>query len=250
MTIKAVIQLLQDSKSSHEYISALTASLFEAVESGPSVLIEKTPSNLYSLLNFLDGSPNRRGIAIVRNPLDILSSLTNRGLPLFRAMAMWTVETALALSVRDMPGGLVVRYEDLVENPEEMDKTLLSFIGMSPALCRDSQPLTMDWPTSWRNSPLKDVTTISVGHGLSELDAIDRKVFAKLTLMDFPGNRLDSLIGESAQKIATALGYQIDTEDISDENRVKLRRSNLIARSLTEGPRIGRSCFYDRLVTS
>jgi hypothetical protein len=250
LTVEEVIQLLIKSKSGHEYMTTLTASLFAAVKHGPSILIEKTPSNLYALPNFLDGTPNRRGIAIVRDPLDLVSSLVNRGVPLFRAMAMWTVEAALALIVRDKPGGFVIRYEDLVGNPEQMDKTLLSYIGMAPApRNNDSPPLLEDWPASWRNSPLKDVSTVSVGRGLNELDAIDRKVFGSLTLKDFPGDGLDNFIGRSAQQIATSFGYQIDPEVIPDEDRVKLRMNNLVAYSLATDPRIGRSCFYDRSVT-
>jgi len=248
--INDVISLLQASKSSKHYLMNFLMSFFATSQPSARVLVEKTPSNIYALPDFLDGAPGRYGIAVVRDPIDLVSSLTNRGLPLFRAMAMWVVEAALALLIRDKLGGFVVRYEDFVRDPIETEKSLLATIGMPHGARHDSFPTSVDnWPSSWRSSPLRDVSAISIARGLHELDILDRMVFSNLVIKDFPGSRLDTFIGESAETIAKELGYQIGPEQIPDANRVRMRLRNLMERSLNTEPRIGRSNFYDRLVT-
>jgi tetratricopeptide (TPR) repeat protein len=249
LSAKDISRLIQASTSEKEYLSNLALVLSVETRYCSDVIIEKTPSNIYALPSFLDGTPRRRGIVIVRDPIDMVSSLISRGLPIFRAMALWTVEAALALVIRDKEGGILVRYEDFVYNPVETEDRILELIGMpsapSAGSCRGS---ISAWPMSWRSSPLQDVSRRSVERGLNEFDDIDRMVFSNLAIMDFPGHTLNNFFGVTAETISAALGYQIAPESNPDEKRVRIRLQGLKSRSVNTEPRIGRSNFYDGLV--
>lgn len=248
LELKDILRFVAKSDSGKTYVEGLNTLFLASSGIDYRVLFEKTPSNIYAMPSFLDDSPNRRGVVIVRNPIDLVSSLISRGLPLFRAMAMWTVESAMALVVREKRGGMVIKYEDLVANPGQVESDIISEIGMTTdSSSRETSQFIDNWPTSWRASPVKDVVSVSVGRGKTEFDTIDRTIFADLRLVDYPSIELENIIGQTAQEIAESLGYSIMPRNRPNKQRIQSRYNQLISRSLATDPIIGRSNFYDKL---
>jgi len=100
-------------------------------ETNKTVWLEKTPSNAFTLSLFLETFPQGKAIHIVRHPLDAISSLYNRGMSLYNAVAVYLLNTSKALAIRDNENSYLIRYEDLVNEPEDEMRKLLAFIGLA-----------------------------------------------------------------------------------------------------------------------
>ncbi len=248
MNLEDCINLLRLAKSGEEYVHTLVQ-VFSANEPRPpEVFFEKMPGNLYAMPYFLKCSNDFNGLCIVRDPLDVVSSLSARGLPLLRAMAIWTVEAAIALRVRCQSSGIIVRYEDFVSSPDTILSGIYSQIGVAPSQLKEESPMVRKWPQEWRSSPQDRLSTDSIGRGSHDLDNIDKAVFAGLTLRDYPGPLLDDYIGCTAEEFAGELGYSIYPSEKLSADRVKRRTEALRQRSVFTEPRAGRSNFYETIV--
>jgi hypothetical protein len=80
---------------------------------------EKTPANVLGFRHFHDHFPAPVIIHIVRHPLDTIGSLLSRGLPLFQAVSRYLFSTAYGLAARNLDCYVEVKYEHLVNSPEE-----------------------------------------------------------------------------------------------------------------------------------
>ncbi len=86
---------------------------------GKQFWAEKTPANVLGFRHFDHDFPAPRIIHIVRHPLDTIASLVSRGLPLFQAVSRYLFSTAFGLAARDLDSYVEIKYEHLVNSPEE-----------------------------------------------------------------------------------------------------------------------------------
>lgn len=80
---------------------------------------EKTPANVLGFRHFHHHFTDPVIVHIVRHPLDTIASLLSRGLPLFQAVSRYLYSTAYGLAARDLDSYVQIKYEHLVNSPEE-----------------------------------------------------------------------------------------------------------------------------------
>jgi hypothetical protein len=95
------------------------------------VWLEKSPSNTLAFDYFLSHFRDQRVIHTTRNPLDTIASLVSRGHNPFYAAGAYLINTAFALKVHSHPAYYLVRYEDLVHDPQTEVKALLRFLQLA-----------------------------------------------------------------------------------------------------------------------
>lgn len=91
--------------------------------------VEKTPTNIFALVHLHNALPSARFIIITRHPAMMLKSLRKRGFDPFSAAARWYFPNLIAASVIDNHQFLVVRYENLLNDPLSVCKEVFDFIG-------------------------------------------------------------------------------------------------------------------------
>lgn len=89
-----------------------------------AVWFEKTPQNINIASTFLDTFRLSYFIHIVRNPLYVIPSLLKRGFSLWIAIFTWLFDVANVMAITS-DRLVLVRYEDLVENPWLETKEIL-----------------------------------------------------------------------------------------------------------------------------
>lgn len=88
---------------------------------------EKTPVNCRAYSTFLDAHPGNRCVHLVRDGRDVVLSLMKRGFAMRSAVDRWVTDTASYLPLAESPRLLLMRFEDLVEDPAKELTKLLSF---------------------------------------------------------------------------------------------------------------------------
>ena len=128
--------------------------------------VEKTPSNAYCLIDFLqyfDG----KVIHIVRDPLDNIASMVNRGDSVYTAVCHYLLNNAFALRTKDHPAQLLVRYESLVSQPSKTVAAICDFLALKfeESMLESSQADAQSTSTmkGWEYDETADVGQASVG---------------------------------------------------------------------------------------
>lgn len=96
---------------------------------------EKTPINCRAYQPFLDAHPRNRCIHLVRDGRDVALSLMKRGFAMSSAVERWVRDSASYLPLKDDPRLLVVRFEDLVQDPA---KELTNIFGFAEVPIEDA----------------------------------------------------------------------------------------------------------------
>jgi hypothetical protein len=98
--------------------------------SSKSIWAEKSPCNLWGIEAFLGDSPAHRAIVMVRDGRDTICSLQKRDYHLLGACAAWLLETAVSVYLARHERVYLLKYEDLVKDPEaELDR-ICGFLGV------------------------------------------------------------------------------------------------------------------------
>lgn len=95
------------------------------------VFFEKTPENIHTASFFLSAFPEGQFVHIVRDPADVIASLTRRNIPIYVATATWLIDVAAAFELSGHPRFHTVHYEDLVRNPQRTVAELLEKLGIT-----------------------------------------------------------------------------------------------------------------------
>jgi hypothetical protein len=185
-----------------------------------SVWIEKTPPNLYAIPAFLAAIPGAKGIVMVRDGRDVVSSLRRRGFVLMTAIATWLTETMISVNLARDPRVLLVRYEDMVNAPVDTISTICDFIGVrfveeavthyTVATGRDFR-YSRDRDMSWKNNPFDGISTSSVGTWRKELESCELELLLSATLSvsaDF-ASILSSANTKTGYEVLADLGYEV-----------------------------------------
>jgi hypothetical protein len=88
------------------------------------VVFEKSPQNIHCARRYLDNTENYF-IHIVRNPVDVFLSLRKRGFSSGIALMTWMLDEAKALDLINNKRFILIKYEDLVENPFSITSGLI-----------------------------------------------------------------------------------------------------------------------------
>ncbi|MCU7890883.1 MAG: sulfotransferase [Candidatus Thiodiazotropha sp. (ex Ustalcina ferruginea)] len=124
---------------------------FLAARQGKAIPCEQTPRNIFYAGDLLQSYPNLRIVHIVRDPRDVLASQKNRwkrrrlggdNIPFseiirvwcnyhpYTISKLWARATRLALHYKAQERFYLLRFEDLVENPESEVQKMCGFLGL------------------------------------------------------------------------------------------------------------------------
>lgn len=92
------------------------------------IWFEKTPRNINCIGEFLRTFKNAYFIHIVRDPLYVYLSLLNRGFPKYVALTTWLVAVAKYFKYRNDKRIILVKYEELVEQPFKIVRDIIKLI--------------------------------------------------------------------------------------------------------------------------
>ncbi len=145
-------QAILENVEADDAVSAYEAFLrYETKQHEKSISCEQTPRYLFFLKEIIDVFPNARIINLVRDPRDVLFSQKNkwrrrflgaRNIPLreaFRAWAnyhpyiiakLWVAAVRTATEFENHPQVVSIRFEDLLQKPEDTVKQLCDICGI------------------------------------------------------------------------------------------------------------------------
>ncbi len=101
------------------------------------IVFEKTPENINCIGEYLHTFPESYFVHIVRNPLFVYYSLRNREFPHFIATLSWLVDIAQYIPYKDHPRVMLIRYEDLIEDPFNITLDIIKKILKTTNLTAD-----------------------------------------------------------------------------------------------------------------
>jgi len=89
------------------------------------VVFEKTPQNIICIEDFLEKFKDSYFIFLVRNPVFVYNSMRKRGFSNYISLITWYHETAKFYNFRNHPRVLLVKYEELVNEPFKITKDII-----------------------------------------------------------------------------------------------------------------------------
>lgn len=135
-------------------------SLMRAIETyGDSRPLEKTPRHLEYVESIFNCFPDTKIICILRDGRDAVESLvkaewTHSNQMKHAVYWSWCVRHAIKLKVKYLNNFYIVRYEDLLEEPESTLQMLCDFLGEpydSSLLCSSSSSIVVpSWESNWK----------------------------------------------------------------------------------------------------
>jgi len=143
--------------------------------------LEKTPPNIYCFPQIRDMFPDAQFIQIVRDARDSMVSYYRRTRDPFLTVGRWYYAMMAGLQYTDWDNFLVVRYEDLVANPEQTLRRVCKFLGEAYTdELLDVESPSVDKLSSWRSHQQGPVTNTSVGQYVDSLTDDVKSMFAQL----------------------------------------------------------------------
>lgn len=152
--------------------------------SGKRIIVEKTPANIFIYDDLARCWPEARYIFLRRHPADIVNSVITTGIcashqAAVELVAEWADRLDAVLAAA--PESLLVRYEDLTNDPEKTCRQLTTFLDVP----FDSRMLAYgdadhgaldagigDWGENIRSGRIKKVTEYSGARPVEEIVAI------------------------------------------------------------------------------
>jgi hypothetical protein len=157
---------------------------------------EKLPGNVNCISEFLAAYPEGKIIHLVRDGRDVAASFAKRHIPLAKAAEIWLYANTVALQWQDDPRFLLVRYEDLVNIPDETLQTIQKHLGVP---CEDLVTLRAKnayWHQiirsenenihqSWQHNPLlSPISASAVGSYHKKLTEGEMAAFCQFSIHD------------------------------------------------------------------
>lgn len=125
--------------------------------------IEKTPSNSLGFKYFLETYKDGKVVHLIRNPYDTVASFANRGFSPIIGAGMYVYNNAMALRCSDDNRYYLMKYEDLVADPEQEFEKLFKFLELDfnkyilfPSKKEDNGI------SEWSNQPNQPISTSAV----------------------------------------------------------------------------------------
>ncbi len=102
------------------------------LDAGKTRWVEKSVIHTFMVPKLLAARPRARLVLMVRDGRDVVASMKTRKYAftgLDDLIASWTLANAVMLEFRDRPGTILVRYEDLVRQPEVTLRRICDTLG-------------------------------------------------------------------------------------------------------------------------
>ena len=117
--------------SNHRSFSEFAREFYKPlmVKHKAKVWVEKSPSNAFTLDLFLEEFSNSKAIHIVRDPLDVIASLYNRGMTMYNATAVCLLNISKIMNISN-DNILTIKYESLVTHAAEVLSELCRFLDL------------------------------------------------------------------------------------------------------------------------
>lgn len=183
--------------------------------------VAKTPANAVGLDPFLAHFPKGKVIQTVRNPYDTIASLMARGINAYAATAYYVYNTAAATSNRPNPRYHEIRYEDLVQHPAPVIKTLLTFLDLKyePEILvaqheKRAEPTAMK---GWKHEETAAVKSSSIGR-FQELETTKKDLIkAAFSTFRISENYLKKrkISYVNGEELCEVLGYEYLPSDLT-----------------------------------
>jgi hypothetical protein len=123
-------ELVSQSISKEDFIQRFVERYLILRGKDPSgVLFEKTPQNINVIKQFLDFSSEHYFVSIIRHPELVIRSLIKRGFSEYVAASTWLLDVAQVYSNLNHPRLIILRYEELLENPYGIVASLIKRIS-------------------------------------------------------------------------------------------------------------------------
>lgn len=106
------------------------ALLGELAESGKSFFVEKTPKHIRCLDRIRTTIPDSKFIVMVRDGRDVAASFIRRTGSALPGVQRWLEDNRIAANEANADDVILVRYEDLVADPEAMLRTICDFLAL------------------------------------------------------------------------------------------------------------------------
>jgi hypothetical protein len=116
----------RDASERPEFIARFES---ELRDSGKARWVEKTPRHVLHLGEILAAFPNARIILMMRDGRDVACSIRDRVGDFETGINRWLDHNAAADPYRDRPEVRVLKYEDLVADPERELREICAFLG-------------------------------------------------------------------------------------------------------------------------
>jgi len=138
-----ISKVIHQSSSRSEFIEHFSAMILDRFQK--PLWVDKTSRNIHTADYFFSHFPEGKLIHVVRDPRDAIASLrthrkrklvngeiVNTGyiMPLSLCIDRWNLAAQDVLSHRDKPNFLEIKYEDLIQNPEQTIRKLCHFCGV------------------------------------------------------------------------------------------------------------------------
>jgi hypothetical protein len=117
-------------ESYRRYRLALEQFRQESAAAGCSLWVEKTPKHVRHLRFILNTAPDSRIVLICREPRDCVASLRRRYGRLGKALRRWLHDNGRVQRWSAHPRTFLLRYEDLVGDPQASLERLMPFLGV------------------------------------------------------------------------------------------------------------------------
>lgn len=209
-------------KESYGRFKAAVDQFWQAAETeAATVWVEKTPKHIRHLAFILSTAPDAKIVMITRDPRDTVASLKKRYGNFRKSLRRWQRDNALVQRWQTHRNTLVVRYEDLVQEPEHyLGNQIMPFLGLSfePAQLNYHQQ-HVSWyannpePNNLQalDSPGTTAPALT-SHEQHRNQQINQPLFKNIgsygTTLD---NREIAITTRSCRSLAAALGYPLES---------------------------------------
>lgn len=118
-------------QSYRRYRQALEGFWADTAAAAADIWVEKTPKHVRHLAFILNAAPSSRIVLISRDPRDCVASLKRRYGRFGKALRRWRHDNGRVLRWRAHPQVSLLRYEDLVQDPQATLEELMPRLGMA-----------------------------------------------------------------------------------------------------------------------
>jgi hypothetical protein len=173
--------------------------LSDTQRDGNLTVIEKTPRHVFRIPYIRKVYPDTRFIVMVRDPRDLVASITKRIGDFNGAIVRVRLDFEAVSKVKSHPDVLIIRYEDLVTNFVETLERISIHAGLK---FEESMLNYTDLKTAWF-----DVNAASETDGIGKSEHVTRRAWqVKQPLFDGRGRYEKELSPEQLEHIGRRLG--------------------------------------------
>lgn len=190
-----------------------------ARKEGCNSFIEKTPNNIFSLPHLHKTLNDTFFIMIVRHPVSVYDSLRRRKYTPFLAVTRWYFANLIVYAMSKKPRTMVVKYEDLTQDPATVIKDIFKFLSKTPPPQSSQEKRSGNgsiFIESWTKDPHGPIVAEEVNVIVPvEMAAIFRNLRPSKYFFEYVGIEDPKL---SPEELATKFGYETKTPGYSRLN--------------------------------